>query len=207
MMKAIFCLCFCGLSIALYAQSALQTFTSPDGAFQFKHSAMLIPCTPIEGQVDVPQGCICDDHQGSAVIVCFTYPGRSEYFFGVFFVAEVQPQRPRKDCLEGSSNWWPPQTARSITRGQNTRIGSVRARLFHVSDAGLGSFESGDIYMVFHGNKCYELGIRQSGVTSTPFDPEEFEKIEKVEKEDYEKYGPLLSQALHSFHFVAGERP
>jgi hypothetical protein len=74
MMKGIFCLCFCGLSIALYAQSALQTFTSPDGAFQFKHSAMLLPCTPKEGQVDVPQGCICDDHQGSAVIVCFTYP-------------------------------------------------------------------------------------------------------------------------------------
>ena len=231
MMKVISCLCFCGLSIAPSAQSALQTFASPDGAFRFKHSPVLIRCTPKEGQLDfwvpngqldVPNGCICDDHAGSTVIVCFTYPGRSEHFFSAFFVAEVRPGecmehwpnttcRPlpikQKDCLAGSWTWWPPEAPRSARRGQNTRIDSVRAKLFRISDSWMSGGQAGDIYRVFHGNKCYELGIQKRGVTSTAFDPEEFEKIEKVAKEDDEKYGRLLSQALHSFRFLDASRP
>jgi hypothetical protein len=231
MVKVISCLCFCGLSIALYAQSALQTFTSPDGAFQFKYSAVLVRCTPKEGQLDfwvpdgqldVPNGCICDDHQGSAIIVCFTHPGRSEHFLGAFFVAEVQPGecmehwpnttcRPlpikRKDCLAGSSNWWSPETPQSTTRGQNTRIDSVRAKLFRVSGGGLGHFESSDIYRVFHGKRCYELVIQDTGISLGAFDPEEAEEIEKAAKEDDKDYGQLLSQALHSFRFLAAGCP
>jgi len=230
MMKAISCLCFCGLSIALSAQSAVQTFTSLDGAFQFKYSAVLVRCTPKEGrldflvptgQLDVPNGCICDDHLGSAIIVCFTYPGRSEHFVGAFFVSEVQPGecmehwpnttcRPlpikRKDCLAGSSNWWSPETPRSTTRGQNTRIDSVRAKLFRISDAWMSGGQSGETYRVFHGKRCYELGIQERGVTSTGYDPEEFEEIEKVAKDDDQKYGQLLPQALHSFRFLAASR-
>ena len=227
MMKVISCLCFCGLTIALYAQSALQTFTSPDGAFQFKYSPVLIRCTPQpEGQSRswVPadecnsQDALCGDITGSTItIVCFARPTH-KYSAGAFFVAEVQPGdcmehwpnttcKPlpikRKDCLAGSSNWWPPETPRSTTRGQSTRIDSVRAKLFRISDSWTSGGQSGDIYRVFHGNKCYELGIQEAGVTSTGFDPEEFEEIEKVAREDDKKYGPLLSQALHSFRFLA----
>jgi len=92
-------------------------------------------------------------------------------------------------------------------RGQNTRIDSVRAKLFRISDSWTSGGQTGDIYRVFHGNKCYELGIQEAGVTSTAFDPEEIEEIEKVAKEDEEKYGPLLWQALHSFRFLAAGRP
>jgi len=46
MMKVILCLCFCGLSIALSAQTVLRTFTSPDRAFRFGYSPTLIRCTP-----------------------------------------------------------------------------------------------------------------------------------------------------------------
>jgi len=230
MMKVISCLCFCGLSIALSAQSALQTFTSPDAVFQFKYSPVLIRCTPQpEGQSRswAPDECnsqdaLCGDITGSTTtIVCFARPTH-EYFAGAFFVAEVQPEgecmehwpnttcRPlpikRTDCLAGSSNWWPPETPRSTTRGQNTRIDSVRAKLFHISDSWTSGGQSGDIYRVFHGNRCYELGIQEAGVTSTAFDPEEFEKIEKVAKEDDRTYGPLLLQALHSFRFLAASR-
>jgi hypothetical protein len=232
MMKVIFCLCFCGMSIGLFAQGDLRTFTSPDGAFRFKYSPVLIRCSPQpEGQSRswVPadecnsQAAICGVmFDSSTTIVCFAHPTH-EYFSGAFFVAEVQPAgecmehwpnttcKPlpikRKECLAASSNWWPPETPLSTMRGQNAKIDSVRAKVFRVSDAWTSGGQTGDIYRVFHGNKCYELGIQEAGANSTPFDPEEFEKIEKVEKEDHEKYGPLLLQALHSFRFLAARRP
>ena len=224
MMKAIFCLCFCGLSIALSAQSTLQTFTSPNRALQFRYSAVFVRCTPKEGQPDYwsPKGCICDDHLGSAVIVCFTYPGRSEHFLGAFFVAEVQPEecmerwpnttcRPppanQRNCLAGSWTWWGPGTPRSTTRGQSTRIDSVHAKLFHVSNAGLGNGEWSDVYRVFHDKKCYELVIHKTSISLGGFEPEEAEEIQKVATEDDKKYGHLLLQALHSFHFLSAARP
>ncbi len=231
MMKVISCLCFCGLSIVLSAQSALRTFTSADDVFRLKYSPVLIRCTPQpEGQSRwwVPDECnsqdaLCGDITGSTTtIVCFARPTH-EHSAGAFFVAEVQTAgecmehwpntacRPlpikRKDCLAGSSNWWPPETPRSTMRGQNTRIDSVRAKLFRISDSWTSGGQTGDIYRVFHGNKCYELGIQEAGVTSTAFDPEEIGEIEKVAKEDEEKYGPLLWQALHSFRFLAAGRP
>jgi hypothetical protein len=229
-MRVIFCLCFCGMSIGLFAQSGLKTFTSPVGAFQFKYSPVLIHCSPQpEGQSRswVPDECnsqeaICGVmFDSSATIVCLARPTH-EHFTGAFFVADVQQAgecmehwpnttcRPlpikRKDCLAGSSNWWPPQTPASTTRGQNTKIDSVHAKVFRVSHAWMSGGQTGDIYRVFHSNKCYELGIQEAGVTSTAFDPEESEKMEKVEKEDQEKYGPLLLQALHSFRFLAAGR-
>ena len=44
-MKVFLALCLCGWSIALPAQTKLQTFTSADGMFQFKHSNLLVHCT------------------------------------------------------------------------------------------------------------------------------------------------------------------
>ena len=230
-MRVISCLCFCGLSIALSAQGGLQTFTSPDRAFQFKHSPGLIRCIPQpDGQPRwwAPAGecnsqaTLCGDIGDSATtIVCFARPTH-EHFASAFFVAEVQPEqcmehwpnttcRPlpikRKDCLAGSSTWWPPKTPRNTTRGQNKRIDSVRAKLFHISDSWTSGGQSGDIYRVFHGKKCYELGIQEAGVTSTAFDPEEFDRIQKMEEEDDKKYGPLLLQELHSFRFLTADRP
>lgn len=218
-MKAIFCLCFCGPSIALYAQSALQTFTSPDGAFQLKYSAALIRCTP-QSKGDarwwIPDLCnsqaeLCGDHASpNTTIVCFARPRQSEYFTGAFFVAEVRaPEQPitRKACLEGSPGWWPPETARKTTRGQSTRINTINAKLFRVTDSWTSGFQTGEIYRVFHGNKCYELGIQDAGATSTAFEPEQYEEIEKAAKEDDKNYGQLLPQVLHSFRFLAVGRP
>jgi hypothetical protein len=113
----------------------------------------------------------------------------------------------QEDCLAGSSNWWSPNTPRSITRGQDTTVGSVRAKLFRVSDSWTSGGQSGEIYRVFHDKKCYELGIQEAGATSTAFGSEEFKKIEEVASEDEKKYGPILSQALPSFRFIAAGRP
>ena len=218
MMKVISCLCFCGLSIALSAQSALQTFTSPDAVFQFKYSPVLIRCTPQpEGQSRswAPDECnsqdaLCGDLTASTTtVVCFARPTH-EYFAGAFFVAEVRaPEQPitRKACLEGSPGWWPPETARKTTRGQSTRINTINAKLFRVTDSWTSGFQTGEIYRVFHGNKCYELGIQDAGATSTAFEPEQYEEIEKAAKEDDKNYGQLLPQVLHSFRFLAVGRP
>jgi hypothetical protein len=117
-------------------------------------------------------------------IVCFARPTH-EYFTAAFFVAEVQPEEcmehspnttceqlpvKLKDCLAGSWTWRPPE---STTRGQSARIGSVRAKVFRISDSWAGGGQSGEIYRVFHSGKCYELGINEGGATSTPFDPED----------------------------------
>src|SRR5260370_7462687 len=83
----------------------------------------------------------------------------------------------RKDCLAGSSNWWSPATPRSTTRGQNTRIDSVRAKLFRVSGGGLGHFESTDIYRVFHGKRRYELVLQETGIILVAFHPHQSEQI------------------------------
>ena len=230
MTKIISCLCFCGFSIAMSGQSTLQTFTSPNRAFQFKYSPLLIRCTPPEGQSGwrVPDECShsqdnpCGDMTGSSkTIVCFARPTH-EYFTAAFFVAEIQPeecmeqwpdttckQLPVKleDCLAGSWTWWPPETPASTTRGQSARIGSVRAKVFRISDSWAGGGQSGEIYRVFHSGKCYELGINEGGATSTPFDPQEWKQISKIAQRDDKKYGPLLTQALHSFRFVAASRP
>src|ERR1700722_6356362 len=110
MLKIISCLCFCGLSMALCAQSKLQMFTSPDGVFRFNYSPLLIRCMPRrEGQSRwfVPDQCnsqdaLCGDISGqTTTIVCFARPTH-EYFSGAFFVAEVQPD----ECMEH----WPNTT-------------------------------------------------------------------------------------------------
>ncbi len=230
MMKAISCLCFLGLSIGACAQNPLRTFTSPDGAFRVKYSPALIRCTPQpvgQSRSWVPDECnsqdaLCGDMAGSvSTIVCFARPTH-EYFAGAFFVAEVHANpcmerwpnpncRPlpmtRTDCLAGSPDWWPPRTPPTTMRGKDTRIGSVQAKHFRISDAWTSGGQSGDIYRVFYAKKCYELGIQEAGVTSTAFDPEEFEKIQRVATEDEERYSPLLWQALHSFRFRPANAP
>jgi hypothetical protein len=141
MTKILYCLFFCRLSIAMSGQSTLQTFTSPNRAFQFKYSPLLIRCTPSEGQSGwrVPDECShsqdnpCGDMTASSkTIVCFARPTH-EYSTAALFVAEIQTeecmehwpdttckQLPVKleDCLAGSRAWWPPETPESTERSK-----------------------------------------------------------------------------------------
>jgi hypothetical protein len=85
-MKTLIALCLCALSIPLPAQTALRTFTSPDGVFQFKHSNLLVRCTEQRHEQGYPgwwvpeESCesytpVCEDpgSQGSSTLVCFAY--------------------------------------------------------------------------------------------------------------------------------------
>ena len=216
----------CGLSVTLPAQTSLQTFTSQDRVFKFQYSPVLVHCTSQQSEEGypgswIPDACssqegVCDDALSSATtIACFAYPkdnfkDKPTFSAAAFFVAEVRaPEQPitRKACLEGSPGWWPPETARKTTRGQSTRINTINAKLFRVTDSWTSGFQTGEIYRVFHGNKCYGLGIQDTGAKSTAFEPEQYEEIEKAATEDDKNYGQLLSQVLHSFRFLAVGRP
>jgi hypothetical protein len=205
-MKVISCLCFCGLSIALSAQSALQTFTSPDGVFRFKYSPVLIRCTAQpEGQSRwwVPDECnsqdaLCGDISDStATIVCFAYPkdkfkNKPTFSAAALFVAEVRAATTKNACLEGSQNWL-------VEGSQMTRISSVDAKLFRISDNWTSGGQMGEIYRLFHDGMCYEVGIQQAHTNSGAYDPG---TIQEFTKRDQAQVDRSLRQALHSFVFL-----
>src|SRR5450755_4899505 len=101
MIKTIVALWFFAMCPALYAQAKLQTYTSPDGVFQFTHSKILIHCTDDHrGQWTPAQACsggqdgLCYDASTSGTVVCFAYPTdgfKTKPSFGgaTFFVTEV----------------------------------------------------------------------------------------------------------------------
>jgi hypothetical protein len=202
-MRALIALCLSALSIVSYHNTAMQTFTSPDGAFQFKYSSALIHCTLqqgswIPGDACTSQDGICDDDASSATtIACFAYPKRDfrdkpEFSAAAFFVAEVQAATTPKSCLEGSPNWL-------VEKTQNAAIQSVRAKLFTISDAWTGGGQTGKIYRVFRGNTCYEFGIQQARMNIAAFDPG---TIKKFTKQDADQVHTVLQQSLDSFGFL-----
>jgi hypothetical protein len=100
-MKLLIAICLCALAVPLTAQTNLQTFTSPDSAFQFKYSPALIHCTqrPFRnGQLGwiedscSSQGDICDNDAATGVnFVCLAYPkdklkDKPGFIAAVFFV-------------------------------------------------------------------------------------------------------------------------
>ncbi len=201
MTKTLLAMCFCAICCALSAQTSAQTFTSPDGVFQFTHSSILIPCTVKNGSW-VPadacssQGGLCDDVSSSETIVCFAYPKdkfieKPAFGGAAFFVEEIRDSRTAKKCLTGE-DWL-------VHRTESTTINGVPFKVFHISDAWAGGSQSGDIYRAFHGNICYELGIQQVGVSTGSLDPGTFQEFSK---KDAEEVRLSLDQALRSFRFL-----
>jgi hypothetical protein len=207
-MKLFVALCFCGLSILGSAQTTLRTFTSEDGAFQFQYPRVLLRCALEEAEKGQPgswvpadacssQDGLCGDEDSPAVtIVCFAYPkeefkDKPAFDAAAFFVAQVPAATTLKTCLRGSPDW------RSGSP-QKATVSSASARLFHVSDAGLGSSQEGDIYRVFHDGVCYELGIQEATTNPAGFDPG---SIQEFTKRDQAEVRARLQQALDSFTF------
>ena len=209
LMKLFIALCLCGLSVTLSAFPTLQTFTSEDGVFQFKYSPLLVRCTPQRIEEGFPgswvpsdscssQDGICDDAASTATtIVCFAYPkdefkDKPAFSGAAFFVAEVRAATTPSTCLEGSPNWL-------IESSQSTKINSISVKLFRTSDAWTSGGQSGEIYRVFHGKKCYEFGVQQASTSPGAYDPK---TIKQFTKRDAEKVGARLEQAVDSFTFL-----
>jgi hypothetical protein len=203
LMKALVVVCLCGLSsVTLAAQSKLRAFTSSDGIFQFKYSSVLAQCSPerTEGGLSgswVPEGCLCNDEDSVTTIACFAYPkdkfkDKPTFVGAAFFAAEVQPATTASACLQGSRNW----LVRSV---QIARINSVSFKHFRVSDAWTSHYQTGDIYRVFHDQKCYEVGIQEINASAGLYDPG---TIKEFTKRDAGEVRALLEQALDSFVFL-----
>jgi hypothetical protein len=207
-MKVLVALCFCGLPIALSAQTTLRTFTSEDSVFQFKYSPVLVHCAlqrPEKGEGGswVPaetcssRGVVCDDEDSPATtIACFAYPkdnfrDKPTFSAAAFFVGEVSAAATQQACLEGSQNWL-------IQAAQNTRINSVDFKHFRISNAWTSHSQTGDMYRVFHNKKCYELGIQEVKTSAGAYDPG---TIKEFTKRDEAEVRTRLKQALNSFTF------
>ena len=198
----------------MYVQSnsetaAMRTFTSQDGSFRFKYSSVLVHCTPERREEGYPgfwvppdacqsMGGVCEAAGSRAnTIACFAYPKdkfkeKPEFVAAAFFVAEVKQVTTAKACLEGSQYW-------NINTTKNGDINGINFKIFHISDAGLGSSQGGDIYRAFHNSKCYELGVQMANSNPAAFDPETIKEFTKRDRD--EVYG-RLNQALDSFKFL-----
>jgi hypothetical protein len=204
MIKTIVALWFFAMCPALYAQAKLQTYTSPDGVFQFTHSKILIHCTDDHrGQWTPAQACsggqdgLCYDASTSGTVVCFAYPTdgfKTKPSFGgaTFFVTEVNHVTDKTSCLAGEKDW--------LVHGtENANINGVRFKVFHISDAWTSGSQGGDMYRTFHQKKCYESGIQQVWVSTGGLEAGTFEEFTKA---DEHMVRLRLKEALDSFRFL-----
>jgi hypothetical protein len=207
-MKRFIAICLCAASIPLLAQTELETFTSPDRDFHFKHSPALIHCTRAArgpdanaGRVDEPrisQDDLCDeDATVSATIICLAYPkdkfkDKPQFIAAVFFARLIPAATTQKACLDSAQAWL-------VHDSRATIINGISARLFHTSDAWLSGSESGEIYRVFHSDKCYELGIQEAEASTGGLDPVTFQDYTA---QDAAAVDAALQEPLHSFTFL-----
>jgi hypothetical protein len=219
-MRVYFAVCLLALSARLCAQgtpgkhtirsqTALKTFSSPDGAFQFKYPELLIHCEQRAqqsggGSYWAQDECngrdgVCDDAAdlNHTTLVCFAYP-RNKYtntpaFQAAAFAVGVTGQvHAEKDCLAGSPNW-------NVDRIEKpAMIGSVLFNVFETSDAGMNQGMDATIYRTFHAGKCYQLSIAMAQDNAKVFDP----PVGELTAQGMKQVNRSLERARDSFRFL-----
>jgi hypothetical protein len=205
-MKRFIAICLCAAAIPLLAQTDRHTYTSADGAVQFRYSPALIHCTQRSlrnrelGWIEdscLSQGDLCDDDATKGTtIACFAYPkdkfkNKPQFTAAVFFVGLVPAATMQEACLEASQELG--------NDARDTKINGIDATLFHTHDAWMGGGESGEIYRVFHSNKCYELGIQEVEASTGGLDEGTFQEYTT---QDAAEVDATLKQSLDSFKFL-----
>jgi hypothetical protein len=203
--KILISLWLCAATIPLRAQT-LKTFTSPDGLFRFKHSPILIDCTPVLFQANpgssvrdacMSQGPVCHDASDHATtIACYGYPKqrftrKPTFIAATFFVAEVAQAKTEKTCSQEPRSW-------VTTQSGTATIDGINFKAFAVSDNWAGGGRWGQIYRTFHRGKCYELGL-ETVMSRGGYDPE---VVQRFTKRDQKEIETRMQQALHSFEFL-----
>ena len=213
-MKLFFVIFLIGLSGALTAQNAaprdgkLQTFTSPDGSFQFKHSELLIHCEQRAqpgGFAWIQNECsayfsTCDEgiglDQKTTIIACFAYPRNKHantraFEAATFSVARVDSAVDGRGCVS-------PVLDRVDSKEGTIRIGGVAFAKFETGSVGLSQGVDANVYRAWHGTKCYQLTIAAAMANAKVFDPPERE----LTKEDWAEVHIKLNQARDTFRFL-----
>lgn len=194
----------CGLVGRLSAEDEVQTFTSDEGKFEFRHWRSLIQCPTTHdgstGNKTAPDSCTSQgDLCGSeaTTYVCYAYPkdrfkDKLSFSGAAFFVADVAAAKTSESCAAGSPDW---QVSTSDTR----TINGVTFKRFLISDAWTAHEKTGEIYRTFHSGKCYELGIGQVLTNPAVFDPG---TTREFTKQDQTEVDHRLHQMLETFRFA-----
>ena len=221
-MKVPIAVCVCALAVTLAAQTSRQTFSSPDGVFQFTYSGMLVDCIKkvpskpkpsgvpkvfvgIPPALSIPDSCqsmadVCSDLGGQvSTLACFAYPkdkfrDKPVFAAAAFFVEKIEEAATESACLQGSQNWNPDE----IEAAKLTEINGVAFKVFEIGDNWAGGGQGGHVYRTFHDKKCYELGI-QTSVERAAYDPETSKEFTKQDSDEVQR---RLKQSLNSFKFV-----
>jgi len=189
--------------------NTMNTFTSPDDAFTFNYSELLVYCMESKKQAgwwEPSDSCeayfhVCDDLdiEDGKTLACFAYPrdkfeDSPTFEAAAFSVAEVKETTTEMDCLSGSPDW----RAEQSESGGTESINGVKFKVFESSEGGMSQAVDGRMYRTFHGNKCYELSIRMATASSGAFDPG---TINEFTTEDENEVQGRLKQVLNSFAF------
>jgi len=207
-MRTVIALMLCVLSTPLPAQTILRTFTSPDGAFQFKYSNLLVRCMEQdhdEGEhapwfpSDSCDGYVppCDAFRGPGnhTVACIAYPKAKfadypTFDTATFAVAEIKGPDSEKKCLSGS-----PSGANDL---HDVTIHGAKFRAFEDDSLAASDHVRTHFYLGFHANRCYQLSIQVVTTSSGAFDP----PVKELSDKDWAEVNGLLKNCLISFRFL-----
>jgi len=189
------------------APKDLQTFTSPDGTFQFAYAALLIRCELQKNAAGfswIPErNCsayhpVCDAETGPDItpIACIAYPKNNftdteAFQAATFSVETVNGVTSAEKCLAG------PESGLFESRDP-VQIHGVSFAVFEFSEGGMNKAVAGHIYRAFHRGNCYQLGINAATATADVFDP----PARELTKSDWQEINCRLEQARDSFQFL-----
>ena len=180
------------------SHSALKTFTSPDGSFQFTYPTMLTRCELRSQNGNeyawVQPECssyhpVCGDLPNpKEPTVCIAYP-RNRYSSGDEFEAAAfsasMAQSSEKDCL-----------VEEIRKGKRVRINGFEFYRVEEADGGMSQMRQSTGYVTFRRGVCYSMGITVA--TTSAIDPPN----RPMTKRDWNEIYGKLNQARNSFRFL-----
>jgi len=188
---------------------SLQTFTSPDGVFQFRYSPSLVTCKrdepTREGEPgEWVHGCgLCATYdRGRNPIICVVYP-RDDFkdkfqFAFAGFVVEVLEQGTTEQACFKKPDW-------ADRDFEEVHINGIPFKFLPYGDPGYGMhiFEEGKVYRTYHHKKCYELGTRM-GITASWVFEESTRRgpFKEFTKEDRNEVNSRLNEPIKTFKFL-----
>jgi hypothetical protein len=182
-----------------------DSFTSPDGTFQFEYPVSLVGCVNdlSHDRWEPPESCeayapVCSDFSGASggTIRCIAYPAEgmkgTNFQAAAFAVNEQKAMNTNAECLKIQE---PPAHA---SNARKKKVNGVMFTVAETDGVAAGNLIDGYAYRAFHGNKCYELDIRIASTNIGDYTPG------TVKSFDTEKVRRTLKAVLASFRFLPG---
>ena len=134
---------------------------------------------------------------GYAPIACFAYPrdkytNTSSFEAATFSVEIINHIATVKDCVSAP----PDEVFRR--RDAEVILHGIKFAVFEFGEAGMSQAVSGDVYRVFHGGRCYQLGVNVATANAQTFDP----PAKEFARQDRRAVRSPLDAARASFRFL-----